>query len=280
MDITKTENATAFYAKNSKLNDEILGLFHKELNRNNDVMGEPSCVPISILTNIMNNLKLFNVYKRSNCSKFINILDAIDNLKDGCILTYVGELQLCGIFTRNDYYQFLHSVGSDCDTTAHSFWLSDDGPFSFTYVTPELFHLATYCSFKLSHVLDIQKRFRDTIKLIHNINRLDDVNKYTIDRINHLQSLLAVSKSPQVYFIVEEPFQNRVKIGKSYDCEKRLRTLQTGSPNKLRIYHKVVTLDNTALESALHQKYKDRRIAGEWFAFGRKDLDNAIDELD
>ena len=90
------------------------------------------------------------------------------------------------------------------------------------------------------------------------------------------------------YFIVDDA-SRVVKIGKSFDIEVRLRQLQTGNGNRLRI---ALTLpaESTWLgkcpkgswdESALHERFEASRIRGEWFLFSddiRQFIANSIAE--
>jgi hypothetical protein len=82
-----------------------------------------------------------------------------------------------------------------------------------------------------------------------------------------------------IYFITETPFTNKVKIGKAKNAEKRLKTLQTGNPNKLCIYHKIYAPISNNMEYVLHKQYSTRRINGEWFNFTNEELDNEIKTL-
>jgi hypothetical protein len=45
-----------------------------------------------------------------------------------------------------------------------------------------------------------------------------------------------------IYFIGEEPFDNRVKIGKTADIPARIKQLQTGSARKLVCLESIFTL--------------------------------------
>jgi hypothetical protein len=77
-----------------------------------------------------------------------------------------------------------------------------------------------------------------------------------------------------VYFIVEEPFNGNVKIGRTNDLNKRVKSLQTGCPTKLRIHLSFPAIDSNKLETQLHAHFRDRRFNGEWFKFdGLKHLE-------
>ncbi|KAL8953766.1 MAG: hypothetical protein Q9222_000383 [Ikaeria aurantiellina] len=62
------------------------------------------------------------------------------------------------------------------------------------------------------------------------------------------------------------------KRGMSLDPQLRLRTLQTGSPNTLRVQSAQAVGDMRSAESTLHQEFHDRKVANlhatEWFEFG------------
>ena len=65
-----------------------------------------------------------------------------------------------------------------------------------------------------------------------------------------------------VYFIGAEA--GPIKIGVSCDPAKRLRTLQTGHPVPLMLL--AVVPGGVGVERALHRKFADLRVRGEWFA--------------
>lgn len=61
-----------------------------------------------------------------------------------------------------------------------------------------------------------------------------------------------------------------VKIGTTRDLGKRLASLQTGSPVKLKLV--AVGPGDRELEQRLHEKYKHRRRVGEWFALSGREV--------
>lgn len=63
-----------------------------------------------------------------------------------------------------------------------------------------------------------------------------------------------------VYF-VQALAGGSIKIGKSDDVEQRLGSLQTGSPEPLGL----LGVNETAAESALHERFSALRLHGEWF---------------
>jgi hypothetical protein len=71
----------------------------------------------------------------------------------------------------------------------------------------------------------------------------------------------------KVYFISDGRY---TKIGISANVRRRLRTLQTSNPKPLRV---VATLSGgSTLEKQLHERFKTRRIQGEWFDLSHEDI--------
>ena len=75
-----------------------------------------------------------------------------------------------------------------------------------------------------------------------------------------------------VYLISDNNYT--YKIGISNNPEKRVKTLQTGNDNKLKIVHKILCENFNDVESALHNKYQFLRINGEWFELSDDDVIN------
>lgn len=68
-------------------------------------------------------------------------------------------------------------------------------------------------------------------------------------------------KQSYVYFIGADV--GCVKIGEALDPDRRLRTLQSGSPVQLRIL--ATTFGGPVLERDYHRKFAAHRLHGEWF---------------
>lgn len=67
-----------------------------------------------------------------------------------------------------------------------------------------------------------------------------------------------------VYFIQQaEDVNGPIKIGTATNLTSRLKSLQCGNPEELRILAFVAS--NEALESLLHGYFRDGHIRGEWF---------------
>ena len=70
-----------------------------------------------------------------------------------------------------------------------------------------------------------------------------------------------------VYFVFNAD-SNAIKIGKARDLEKRIRSLQTVSPSRLKLLKATQVTDEkeaSLLESSLRRKFAHLRITGEWF---------------
>ena len=67
-----------------------------------------------------------------------------------------------------------------------------------------------------------------------------------------------------LYFIQSDN-TGSIKIGRSIDPEKRLKDLQTGNPNKLKL---IQVIENKGyLEKPLHKELKQFKIRLEWFDY-------------
>lgn len=58
---------------------------------------------------------------------------------------------------------------------------------------------------------------------------------------------------------------DKLKIGIAKDPEKRRKTLQTGNAEKIILEWSRERADAFHLETHLHQKFSNHRLAGEWF---------------
>lgn len=70
-----------------------------------------------------------------------------------------------------------------------------------------------------------------------------------------------------VYFVSDNS-RDQIKIGRSTDVRRRVKTLQTGNPSTLKLMGWIEAVNDALLESALHGQYKDLRGIGEWFSIG------------
>jgi len=76
-----------------------------------------------------------------------------------------------------------------------------------------------------------------------------------------------------MFIYVIGPAEGPQKIGLSGDVEKRLQTLQTGSPVTLIIHHteEVNPKKVRLLEKKIHNELNHKRVKGEWFDLSPED---------
>lgn len=56
------------------------------------------------------------------------------------------------------------------------------------------------------------------------------------------------------------------KIGKTNNLEKRIKTIQTGNSNKIKLIRSYAIQDADLLERYLHVKFNRFKVRGEWFS--------------
>lgn len=81
-------------------------------------------------------------------------------------------------------------------------------------------------------------------------------------------ALNATPPDPDRSFVYFALAGNRVKIGHSKDPRRRIATLKTGTPQKVRIYY--ATPGGKQLERSLHEMFADDRVNGEWFVWSSR----------
>lgn len=88
----------------------------------------------------------------------------------------------------------------------------------------------------------------------------------------------AVVAKGLIYFMAEEPFCGRIKVGISENPCARVRALQHGHANKLVLRHVCEVDAYKRMEKAVHQIYADAKINGEWFGITESQLAGLIGE--
>ena len=76
-------------------------------------------------------------------------------------------------------------------------------------------------------------------------------------------------RSTSIYFIQAGGPTGAIKIGSAHNVQERLKTMQIGSAEQLKI---LLTIPNAgkAMERHLHKVFKPYRIHGEWFTPARE----------
>lgn len=122
---------------------------------------------------------------------------------------------------------------------------------------------------KISNVL----KSYDEIE-IDNLNK--EVKKYHEEELRKLEESMCVTESPRakqkgfVYFITDDT--KLVKIGLSKNVNTRFKTMQTGNSTLKMIYY-IETKDMDLTEKLFHERFKKKRIHGEWFQLTDADIE-------
>lgn len=90
---------------------------------------------------------------------------------------------------------------------------------------------------------------------------------------NDLAIAERITDTGAVYVIGARP-GGKVKLGWSRDLTQRLRQLQTGNPERLRIL--AFTPGSQVVERALHREFADLREGGEWFRDDDREITETI----
>lgn len=73
------------------------------------------------------------------------------------------------------------------------------------------------------------------------------------------------SNSPGWVYLIHAVGTNRYKIGKTFDIDRRLAELSYQSPYPLKLISSFKSDNPSQDEHALHEKFLDNRVHGEWF---------------
>lgn len=80
-------------------------------------------------------------------------------------------------------------------------------------------------------------------------------------------------KEGYVYLIYDSS-QSAYKIGKTKTAvEKRIKQLQTGNANELRLINYFTTKYPSFVETSLHKQFNDKNVMNEWFDLTQDDVD-------
>jgi hypothetical protein len=81
-----------------------------------------------------------------------------------------------------------------------------------------------------------------------------------------------------IYFCIKNPYNNRVKVGKSKDPVARLKSLSTGNEDELIMHHLIKTSVSINLERKIHDYLKKtgKHLRLEWFNLTMNELTELI----
>lgn len=80
-------------------------------------------------------------------------------------------------------------------------------------------------------------------------------------------------------YIIQEGDNLNYKIGRSYQVENRLKSLQTSNASKLILVDKYQCKDCRTLEKRVHNHLKDKKLNGEWFCLSVDELNYVIETI-
>ncbi len=100
---------------------------------------------------------------------------------------------------------------------------------------------------------------------LESFSEKNDLSRYEVEKFKKklkLWGVIPLNIKGYVYFLRSEN-EGEIKIGYAVDVEKRVKQLQTGHPQKLKV---MATLKgDMELEKDIHDKFYKHRLNGEWF---------------
>lgn len=77
-------------------------------------------------------------------------------------------------------------------------------------------------------------------------------------------------------YLIQNTTNSQIKIGRSKNPKRRLKTLQTGNGDRLKIIAQFDVEKDRHFEKRIHRAFWQFRKKGEWFEFPNKDVAIAI----
>jgi len=93
----------------------------------------------------------------------------------------------------------------------------------------------------------------------------------------HEKKLLGLENTKSKFFntyLMKDSHTGYIKIGKAMNPNKREKSLKCGNPTI-----KLIAVCNQNIETKLHQRFKDKRVSGEWFNLSNNDILDLINEF-
>jgi len=119
----------------------------------------------------------------------------------------------------------------------------------------------------------------DLIQAVLNYCETHDVSPEVVDicktasaKTRQRQRPTAESKEVEYGFVYLMKSGKHLKIGRSTCAERREFELRILLPEKLELIHKIKTDDPSGIEKYWHDRFKDKRIRGEWFDLSTADI--------
>ena len=90
-------------------------------------------------------------------------------------------------------------------------------------------------------------------------------NNHTIPFDLYLSIIMRNKMNNDDLYIIQSDVTGMIKIGRSKNPQKRLKQLQTGNPNKLKLI--VAFKGEGWKEKNIHERLDRYRLEGEWFSY-------------
>lgn len=127
-------------------------------------------------------------------------------------------------------------------------------------------HVKSLAAFQIS-VARCLKRIQRVLDLYHPdvqdaaLEAISDASPF--DKEPEHSHITSRTKPPQKIYFVQRGEAGPVKIGVSANPDSRIAALQKSYEEKLRVL--AIILGDLAAERALHERFAEHRIKGEWF---------------
>jgi len=73
-------------------------------------------------------------------------------------------------------------------------------------------------------------------------------------------------------YLIKDIQSDVYKIGYSKNVNKRIKQLKTANSGTLRLIESFKTQHNRKVETALHNRYKNKHVNGEWFELSNEEI--------
>jgi hypothetical protein len=80
-------------------------------------------------------------------------------------------------------------------------------------------------------------------------------------------------------YVIGESESGPVKIGRTKSLEQRLASLQVGNHRRLQVLASSNCPRPASVEASLHDRFRSKRLTGEWFSVDAATAANALAEL-
>lgn len=123
-------------------------------------------------------------------------------------------------------------------------------------------------------------RLEEVVFALYNLLKEADIEplNFIIDSIPESDELLTDGDS--YIYIIKNEVTGLTKIGMTGNPKRRLKDLDTGNGVRLSYVLCEFVQNCSTLENKLHNMYKDKREAGEWFHLSDSDIDDIAKEVD